>query len=238
MVQSGNKTIALAVTGASGIQYAMRLLECLLEADRNIYLMVSKAAQVVASMETDWNLPARSADIQAYLCDNYQVDAVRLQVFGESQWTAPVASGSGVADAMVVCPCTTGSLSAIANGACDNLIERAADVTIKERKPLILMPREMPFSAIHLENMLKLSRIGVTIMPPSPGFYHQPQSLDDLIDFIVSRVLDQLAIEQTLVPRWGVINPKTIMQQSLFPQHAMFGRNDPLQCFENAGVYS
>ncbi len=204
MTQNNNKTIALAVTGASGIQYSMRLLECLLRANRDVYLMFSKAAQVVAGMETDWNLPARNAEIQAYLCDKHQVDTHRLQVFGESQWTAPVASGSGVADAMVVCPCTTGSLSAIASGACDNLIERAADVSLKERKPLILMPREMPFSAIHLENMLKLSRLGVTIMPPNPGFYNQPQNVGDLVDFVVARVLDQLGIEQTLMPRWGV----------------------------------
>ncbi len=199
-----NQTIALAVTGASGIQYSMRLLECLLQADRQIYLMFSRAAQVVAGVETDWDLPTRSADMQEMLRARYGVGARRLQVFGESQWTAPVASGSGSPDAMIVCPCTTGTLSSIANGACDNLIERAADVTIKERKQLIVMPREMPLSAIHLENMLKLARIGVTIMPPNPGFYHQPDSVGDLVDFVVARVLDQLGIEQTLTPQWGI----------------------------------
>ena len=197
-------TIALAVTGASGIQYAMRLLEYFLSHDRRVYLMFSKAAQIVASVETEWNLPARTVKMHAYLCDKYQVDGARLQVFGESQWTAPVASGSGVPDAMVICPCTTGTLSAIANGACDNLIERATDVVIKERKPLIVMPREMPLSVIHLENMLKLARIGVTVMPPNPGFYHRPRHLEDLIDFVVARVLDQLNIEHTLMPRWGL----------------------------------
>ncbi len=198
------QTIALAVTGASGIQYSMRLLECLLRADRHVYLMFSRAAQVVAGMETDWNLPARPAEMQEFLHAHYEVSAERLQVFGESQWTAPIASGSGAPDAMVVCPCTTGTLSSIANGACDNLIERAADVAIKERKQLIVMPREMPLSAIHLENMLKLARIGVTIMPPNPGFYNRPDRVDDLVDFVVARVLDQLNIEQTLAPRWGI----------------------------------
>jgi len=104
---------------------------------------------------------------------------------------------------MVVCPCSTGTLSAIATGASDNLIERAADVAIKEGRKLILVPRESPFSAIHLENMLKLSRLGVTIMPAAPGFYHQPQSVDDLVDFMVARLLDHLGLEQTLVKRWG-----------------------------------
>ena len=104
---------------------------------------------------------------------------------------------------MVVCPCSTGTLSAIATGASDNLIERAADVAIKEGRKLILVPRESPFSAIHLENMLKLSRLGVTIMPAAPGFYHQPQSVDDLVDFMVARLLDHLGLEQTLMKRWG-----------------------------------
>ncbi|MEM7206967.1 MAG: flavin prenyltransferase UbiX [Pseudomonadota bacterium] len=197
------KTVALAVTGASGIQYAMRLLECLLQHDAKVYLMFSKAAQIVAGMETDWNLPARTADIQEELCKRHSVTGDQLKVFGESQWTAPVASGSGVPDAMVVCPCTTGTLAAIANGSCDCLIERAADVVIKESRKLIVMPREMPFSPIHLENMLKLARIGVTILPPNPGFYNKPETVDDLIDFVVARVLDQLKIEQSLMPVWG-----------------------------------
>ena len=203
MIQNTPKTIALAVTGASGIQYAMRLLEVLLAADCTVYLMFSRAARVVAGMETDWRLPPRSADMEAYLTAHFGVTEARLRVFGESQWLAPVASGSGVADAMVVCPCSTGTLSAIANGGSDNLIERAADVTIKERRPLILLPREMPLSVIHLENMLKLARLGVSIMPPNPGFYQKPQTLQDVIDFVVARVLDQLRIAQSLLPVWG-----------------------------------
>lgn len=116
---------------------------------------------------------------------------------------APVASGSSAPRAMVVCPCSTGSLSAIATGASDNLIERAADVMIKEKRQLILVPREMPFSAIHLEHMLKLAQLGVTIMPANPGFYNQPQSVDDLVNFVVARILDHLNVEQDLVKRWG-----------------------------------
>ncbi len=124
-------------------------------------------------------------------------------VCGLEQWTAPVASGSGAPSAMVVCPCSTGTLSAIACGASDNLIERAADVALKEGRKLVLVPRETPFSAIPLENMLKLARLGVTIMPAAPGFYHQPESVEDLVDFMVARLLDHLGVEQTLVKRWG-----------------------------------
>ena len=109
---------------------------------------------------------------------------------------------------MVVCPCSTGTLAAISQGMSDNLIERAADVVIKERGQLILVPRETPYSTIHLQNMLSLSQMGVTIMPASPGFYHQPESINDLIDFMVGRLLDHLAIEQTIMPRWGYTNDK------------------------------
>ena len=128
----------------------------------------------------------------------------QLQAFGMDEWTAPVASGSGVPDAMVVCPCTTGTLAAIAAGNCNNLLERAADVVLKESRHLIVMPREMPLSVIHLENMLKLARMGVSIMPPNPAFYNKPETLEDIIDFVVARVLDQLGIEHDLQPRWGL----------------------------------
>jgi 4-hydroxy-3-polyprenylbenzoate decarboxylase len=116
---------------------------------------------------------------------------------------APVASGSGAPSAMVVCPCSTGCLSAIATGASNNLIERAADVALKERRQLILVPREAPYSTVHLENMLKLSQMGAVILPASPGFYHKPESVDDMVDFVVARILNQLGIEQDLLARWG-----------------------------------
>ena len=167
-----NRHIILAFTGASGAPYGLRLLEMLLKADCQVDLLFSKAAHMVLAMETDLNLPARPADITAFFQERHQVSADRLRVFGREDWMAPVASGSHTAGAMVVCPCTSGTLAAIANGLSDNLLERAADVMIKEQRKLILVPREAPFSAIHLENMLKLAHLGVCIMPANPGFYY------------------------------------------------------------------
>ncbi|MGB0867100.1 MAG: flavin prenyltransferase UbiX [Granulosicoccaceae bacterium] len=198
------RRIALAITGASGVQYAFRLLECLLQAGVRVHLMISKPGQVVVGMDTDWTLPSRPADIKAFLLKKFPVDPDLLDVYGPDHWTAPVASGSGVPEAMVVCPCTTGTLAAMAAGNCNNLMERAADVVLKERKTLILMPREMPFSSIHLENMLRLSRAGAIIMPPNPAFYTHPKSVDEMVDFVVARVLDQLDVAQKLMPRWGL----------------------------------
>lgn len=191
------------MTGASGIQYGLRLLDCLVQADRQVYLMLSKPARVVIGLETELSLPGRGPDIERFLTAHSGARAGQLRVFGQDQWTAPVASGSSAPDAMVVCPCTTGTLSAIACGNSNSLIERAADVCIKERRTLIIMPREMPFSEIHLENMLRLARVGAVIMPPNPGFYNRPQTLQELIDFVVARVLDHLGIEHSLMPRWG-----------------------------------
>ncbi|MGJ3255685.1 MAG: flavin prenyltransferase UbiX [Alcanivorax sp.] len=198
-----SKRITLAFTGASGAPYGLRLLQCLLEADCEVFVILSKAARVVIGMETELKLPAGTGAAEQALRDWVQTDRGILVVCGLEQWTSPVASGSGAPAAMVVCPCSTGTLSAIACGASDNLIERAADVAIKEGRKLILVPREAPFSPLHLENMLKLSRLGVTIMPAAPGFYHQPETVQDLVDFIVARLLDHLGVEQTLVKRWG-----------------------------------
>jgi 4-hydroxy-3-polyprenylbenzoate decarboxylase len=196
-------TISLAITGASGAQYGLRLLECLLAADVSIYLMISKPAQIVIATETDVSLPGRPGEQQKFLSERYDAKPNQLQVFGRDQWISPVASGSNCARAMVICPCSSATLSSVANGASRDLIERAADVALKERRQLILVHREMPVSAIHLENMLKLSRLGVTIMPASPGFYHGPKTIEDLIDFVVARVMDHLGLKQTLTPRWG-----------------------------------
>lgn len=183
--------------------YGVRLLQCLLAADVRVYLLVSSAAQIVAKQELDWSMPGRANDLQAYLTAQYATVPGQLQVFGREEWFAPVASGSNPADTMVICPCTMGSLAAIAQGLSDNLIERAADVCIKEQRKLILVPRETPYSALHLENMLKLARLGVVILPPNPGFYHHPQTIADLVDFVVARILDQLSIPHQLVARWG-----------------------------------
>ncbi|WP_417579543.1 flavin prenyltransferase UbiX [Nitrincola sp.] len=195
--------VTLALTGASGVQYGLRLLQCLLQADYQVMMMVSKAAQVVVATETDINLPGTPDAQQTFLSAHYQAKPDQLRVFGREQWLAPVASGSGAPSAMVVCPCSTGSLSAIATGASNNLIERAADVALKERRKLILVPREAPYSTVHLEHMLKLSQQGVVILPASPGFYHRPDSVEAMVDFVVARILNQLGIEQTLLPRWG-----------------------------------
>lgn len=198
-----NQTITVALTGASGMPYALRLIESLLAARCRVYVLSSQVAAVVAKQELDFTLPARSQELQAFLAERFQAPAEQLQVFGREEWFAPIASGSNPPDAMVVCPCTMSTLAGIAVGLADNLIGRAADVVIKEGRKLILVPRETPFSAIHLENMLKLARLGVVILPANPGFYHHPQSVQDLVDFVVARILDQLAVPHQLLARWG-----------------------------------
>ena len=197
------RRVTLAVTGASGSLYALRLLKCLVQADVEVFFLISQAAQLVMATETELQLPPKPQALEAFLTERYQAGAGQIRVFGKQDWMSPVASGSGAPSAMVVCPCSTGTLSAIATGASNNLIERAADVALKERRQLILVPRESPYSTIHLENMLKLSQMGAIILPASPGFYQQPQSINDLVDFVVARILNQLGIEQTLLKRWG-----------------------------------
>ncbi|KFZ28529.1 aromatic acid decarboxylase [Pseudidiomarina atlantica] len=198
-----SQAITLAITGASGAPYAVRLLECLLAQQQQVHLLMSSAARVVFATELAWQLPAAPQAMAEALQAHFKVSAEQLKVYGKEEWFSPVASGSAAPARMIVCPCSTGTLSAIAMGASDNLIERAADVVIKERGQLIVVPREMPLSAIHLENMLKLAQLGVTIMPAAPGFYHEPKSIDDLVDFVVARILDHLQLEQNLQPRWG-----------------------------------
>ncbi len=195
--------ISIAITGASGVQYGLRLIECLVQANRRVYVMISKAAHVVIATETDMKLPAQAAQLEQALTERYQAEPGQIRAFGREDWMSPVASGSGAPAQMVVCPCSTGCLSAIAMGASNNLIERAADVAIKERRQLILVPRETPYSAIHLEHMLSLTRQGVVILPASPGFYQKPTSVEEMVDFIVARILNHLGISQTLLPTWG-----------------------------------
>ncbi len=197
------KRITLAWTGASGLSYGLRLLECLLGAGCRVDLLVSQAVRIVARQELDLTLPGDSAELAAMLNGRFVGYAGELRVYGEKEWFAPAASGSNPADAMVVCPCTMGSLAAIAHGLADNLIERAADVMLKEKRPLILVPRETPFSLIHLRNMTQLAEAGATILPANPGFYDRPKNVAQVVDFIVARVLDQLYIANDLLPRWG-----------------------------------
>jgi len=200
---SAPRTVTLAFTGASGLPYGLRLLECLLAGETRVFLVYSPAAQVVARHESELVLPAQPHAAAALLAERYRAHAGQLTVFGREDWLSPIASGSNPADAMVICPCTMGTIGAIASGLADNLIERAADVMLKERRPLVLVPRETPLSAIHLENLLKLARAGAVVLPPSPGFYGHPQGVEDLVDFVVARILDQLGIAHALGPRWG-----------------------------------
>lgn len=199
------KTICLALTGASGMPYGLRLLDCLLAAGCRVQLLYSQAAQVVARQEMDLELPSRPSDAKAALLARLPaaVNPENLQIYGREEWFAPVASGSNPPDAMVICPCSMGTLAAIAQGLADNLIERAADVVLKEGRKLVLVPRETPFSVIHLENMLRLARAGACIVPPSPGFYNHPQTVADIVDFVVARVLDQVGVPHALMQRWG-----------------------------------
>jgi 4-hydroxy-3-polyprenylbenzoate decarboxylase len=200
---SFTRTITLAITGASGAQYGLRLLECLLAANCRVFLLISAAAQTVIATETDEELPSEFAAWPNYFQQRFSPAPDQLKVFARDDWFAPVASGSSAPSSMVVCPCSTGTLSAIAHGASNNLIERAADVALKERRQLILVPRETPYSQIHLQNMLALTQMGAIILPASPGFYQRPQVINQLVDFIVARILDQLGVAQHLMARWG-----------------------------------
>lgn len=196
-------SVTLIMTGASGAAYGIRLLEELVKAGSQIYLLLSRPAHIVIRMETNLKLPVRASDIEVFFTEIYQAKPNQIRVFEKEQWLAPIASGSNVADATVVCPCTTGTLASIAIGSSKNLSERVADVALKERKKLILVVRETPFSNIHLKNMLSLSQMGAVIMPANPGFYFNPKSIDDIVDFMVARILDHLGIENSLQARWG-----------------------------------
>lgn len=197
------KVITLAITGASGAQYGLSLLKQLLAAECRVYLLVSRAAEVVINRETEHSLPTEFEQQKAWFEQHFSPVPGQLTLFHKEDWFAPVASGSSPIDAMVICPASGGTLSAIAHGASNNLIERAGDVALKERYPLVLVPREAPYSQVHLENMLKLTQMGAMILPASPGFYQNPASMQDLIDFVVARILDQLKIKQELLPQWG-----------------------------------
>jgi 4-hydroxy-3-polyprenylbenzoate decarboxylase len=194
---TAHKPIVVAITGASGAPYAVRLLRALVEARRPVQLIISDHGWRLLQTESDIaDLPALRAKAGAGW------DGL-VTVFDDRDRGATPASGSALTAGMVVCPCSMGTLAAISAGTSRSLIERAADVTLKERRPLVLVPRETPLSAIHLENMLRLARAGAVVMPAAPGFYHRPSSIDDLVEFIVGRVLDHLAVENTVTRRWN-----------------------------------
>ena len=203
MSKTNHSAITLAITGASGAPYALKLLQELTQHYQKVYLMLSSAARVVLATECGVQVNKSPSVIERELAEQLSIDAGAIEAFSSDNWMSPVASGSSAPKQMIVCPCSTGTLSAIAHGASDNLIERAADVVMKERGQLILVPREAPFNTIHLENMTRLSQMGVTIMPASPGFYNEPKSIDDLVDFMVARILDHLNLEHSLGHRWG-----------------------------------
>lgn len=195
--------VCVAITGASGALYALRLISVLVQSGQAVDVIFSKAAQLVFATEANLAIPAKPQAQAQVLAEHLGVDSALIRAFGREDWMAPWASGSGQSGPVVICPCSTGTLSAVASGASNNLIERAADVALKERRKLILVPRETPYSDIHLQNMLTLTRMGAIILPASPGFYHQPQSVEQLIDFVVARILNQLHISQQLMPAWG-----------------------------------
>lgn len=203
MAPRTEKSITLVWSGASGAPYGLGLLEALLNADFEVFLIITSAARVVLVAEENIKLSANAEKAKEQLQKHILAPLDKLVLCGKEDWFSPVASGSAAPKKMVICPCSAGSLAAIAHGMSDNLAERAADVVLKERGQLILVVRETPFSTLHLENMLKLSKMGAVIMPAAPGFYHKPESINDLVNFIVARVLDHLNIEQKLISAWG-----------------------------------
>ena len=199
--------VTVALTGASGVPYGLRLVQALAGAGESVHLLTSEAGRVVAGMETGTPLPRCSGELHRHLCQRLALAPEQLHVYSEQAWTSRLASGSAAPKRMAICPCTTGTLAAVASGHSNSLLERAADVVLKERGRLVLVPRETPLSAVHLEHMLALARLGAVVLPANPGFYHQPQHIDDLIDFVVARILDHLDVAHELGPRWGQEGP-------------------------------
>lgn len=190
--------LVVAITGASGAPYAIGLLEALLRAKRSMWLIVSEHGRRLLSTEADI---ADVAALKKRLGGKGWDELVT--VFDDGDRGASPASGSAKSSGMVVCPCSMGTLSAIAAGSSRSLTERAADVALKERRKLILVPRETPLSAVHLQNMLRVTRAGAVVLPAAPGFYHRPASVEDLVSFVVARILDQLDVEHDLARRWS-----------------------------------
>ena len=190
--------VVLAITGASGAPYAVRLLQQLVLLRQPTWLIVSSHGFRLLATESEIpDLQTLRAHVGAEAFD------ACVTVFDDNDRGAAPASGSARSRGMVVCPCSMGTVSAIAHGTSRSLVERAADVALKERRTLILVPRETPLSLIHLENLTQVTRAGATVIPAAPGFYHKPASIDDLVDFMVARILDHLDVEHTLGKRWG-----------------------------------
>ena len=196
------KNIVVGITGASGSIYGLRLVEELLRAEKQVTVLLTNAGRQVTEFETGLVLAEEPQQCLEQLKEYFKADS-GLECYALNNFFAPVASGSSAPDAVVICPCSMGTLGRIAAGLSDNLLERVADVALKEQKKLLLVPRETPFNQIHLENLLCLSKVGAQILPAMPGFYHQPATVADLVDFVVGKVLDSLGVEHQLFKRWG-----------------------------------
>ena len=190
----------VGISGASGIILAKRAIAALAALQHDVELVMSKSAALTALEE----LGAEFATPEKFLNSFTEQERARITLHSINDFRAPIASGSYPADGMLVLPCSMATLAAIAVGLSDNVLRRAADVTLKERRPLVIVPREMPFSDIHLENMLKLSRMGAQIVPPIPGWYSHPKTVEDIENFIVGRILDSLKVAHSIYPRWGM----------------------------------
>jgi 4-hydroxy-3-polyprenylbenzoate decarboxylase len=200
-VTVNSKKIVIAICGASGVIYGIRLIAALMKMPITVYLMISKSGRAVMAHETGF----KDVSMELFLKEgNYQIhESAKIHEFDPDDFFAPFASGSFRHDGMVIAPCSMNTLAAIASGVTQNLIHRAADVCLKEKRPLIVMPRETPLSRIHLENMIRLADAGAIVLPAMPGFYHQPRSIEDLVDSVLSRVLDHLGFGNSLSRRWG-----------------------------------
>lgn len=195
--------LALALTGASGTRYGLSLCNELLQAGIKVSLVITEAGAQVLKEEDRLFLPGDEQEAAQFLREYFTVAAHKLFYYRIDNLFSPLASGSSAPDGMVVCPCTMGTLSRIVCGHSGNLLERCADVMLKEKRPLVVVPRETPLNEIHLENMLKLARLGAHIVPAMPAFYHKPESMDDLVRFMVAKLLDILQIDNALIKRWG-----------------------------------
>ena len=192
----GKTAIGVAWTGASGLAYGVRLVDVLLNAGRDVNLVVSSAVSQTAPVELDLTVEGIVERLGS-------MGPGELRVYGRTEFTSPLASGSAQGGSFVIIPCSMGTVGRIVAGTSETLLLRAADVCLKERRQLIIVPRETPLATHHLENLAKLSSWGVLVMPASPGFYHRPTSAGDLVDFMVQRVCDHLGVEVDLAPRWG-----------------------------------
>ena len=198
----GNKVV-LAITGASGAIYGLRLAEELLRASVPLTLLISRPGFAVLKEECGLAWEGDAAAVRGTLCRHFGVDSPQLAYYAEDDFFAPIASGSAAPHALVICPCSMGTLGRIAHGVSSSVLTRCADVALKERKPLVLVTRETPLSVIHLENMLTLARAGAHVLPACPGFYHRPETVSGLVDFVVSRALSCIGIDAGVLPKWG-----------------------------------